>query len=292
MRIACYYDDHRRVGRNDGGPLYVWNVLKNQLGHDVEHLIPDARRLQGFGRFDAHIWVDFGEDALVGLLDYQPITCPKPSIYWASDTHLGYTYRLQKAREFDHVFVAQKQAIEDFARDGVKATWLPHAFEPKAYPKIEAIKNYDVSFVGNIGSDNRIDFLDRMFKEFPNFFYGRRLFEEAAAIYGRSKIVINMAIKDDLNMRVFEALGTGSFLLTSWTPDINEVFAEGRHLVTFKTLDEAVEKARYYLAHDEEREKIAKAGYEEVISKHTYRHRVEAMLAHAGLTQVKEVVCP
>jgi spore maturation protein CgeB len=49
-------------------------------------------------------------------------------------------------------------------------------------------------------------------------------------------------------------------------------------LVTYKTLDEMVEKAKYYLEHDNEREKIAKSGYEEFISKHTYRHRIEKIL--------------
>lgn len=40
-----------------------------------------------------------------------------------------------------------------------------------------------------------------------------------------------------------------------------------------------VEKARYYLDHDEEREAIAKAGHEEFVDKHSYRHRVEKILS-------------
>lgn len=76
-------------------------------------------------------------------------------------------------------------------------------------------------------------------------------------------------------MRVFETMSTGSFLLTNWIPTLSELFEDGKHLVTYKTLDEMVEKAKYYLEHDEEREKIAKAGYDEFISKHTYKHRIE-----------------
>jgi spore maturation protein CgeB len=40
-----------------------------------------------------------------------------------------------------------------------------------------------------------------------------------------------------------------------------------------------VEKAKYYLEHDEEREKIARAGYDEFINNHTYKHRVEKILS-------------
>ena len=284
MRHAIYYEDHRRVGRNDGGPLYVWNVLKNQLGLDVTHLIPHPDRLSEFGKFDMNWWVDWGEDALKGMLDYTPARCPSPSIYWASDTHLGYEYRLSKAREFTHVFCHQKRAVEEFHCDGVRnAIWMPHAFEPKAYPKKLCIPNYDVCFVGHINSQNRIDFLDEMFKAFPNFFFGKRLFEDAADIFSRSKITLNVSIKDDLNMRVFETLGSGNFLLTNDIPTIHEVFKDGVHLVTYKNIPDAIEKAKYYIEHDAEREKIALAGYNEAMSKHTYKHRVESMMEIAGI---------
>ncbi len=290
MRHAIYYEDVRRVGRNDGAPLYVWNVLKNQMGLDVTHLIPDPKRMDGQGRFDLNWWVDWGEDALKGFLDYEPMKCPSPSIYWASDTHLGFDYRLQKAREFTHVFCHQKRAVEEFKANGVSATWIPHAFEPAAYPKQLSIPKYDVSFVGHINSQNRIDFLDRMFKEFPNFFFGKRLFEDAAKVFSQSKIVLNVSIKDDVNMRVFETLGSGNFLLTNELPTLGELFEDGKHLVTYRDLDDAVDKARFYLKNDSAREKIALAGYNEAMAKHTYKHRVEAMMAHAGIKEA--VTCP
>ncbi len=283
MRVAIYYDNV--TGRNDGNPLYVWAALKRMQEKgllEVDHLAP-MENVNLFGTYDANIWVDWGEDGLGGLIPYPMIECPKPSIYWASDTHLGYDYRLAMAKKFDHVFVAQKRALEDFARDGVPATWLPHAFEPLAYPKTDfASKKYDVGFVGHINSENRIEALDRLFKEFPNFFYGQRLFEDAAQVFGESKIVFNISMLDDINMRTFEAMGTGSFLLTNWIPTIEELFEDGKHLVLYRSLDEMVDKAKFYLANDSAREMVAAAGYEEVMAKHTIQHRVDRMLEVAG----------
>ncbi len=283
MRIAIYYDNV--TGRNDGNPLYVWNALKRMQEQgklEVDHLAPMAN-VDMFGKYDANIWVDWGEDGLTGLIPYPMIDCPRPNIYWASDTHLGFDYRLNMAKKFDHVFVAQKRAVEEFAAQGVQAEWLPHAFEPQAYPRMElASKKYDISFVGHINSENRIDALDRLFKEFPNFFYGQRLFEDAAEKFCESKIVFNISMLDDLNMRTFEAMGTGSFLLTNWIPTIEEVFEDGKHLVLYRSLDEMVDKAKYYLAHDTERERIAAAGYAEVMAKHTIQHRVDRMLEVAN----------
>lgn len=248
-------------------------------GIEVIHLRPYGD-LKPYGEFDLHIWVDWGEDALKGVLPYEYALPQGPGVkvYWASDTHLGYNYRMATAKLFDIAFVAQKKAVADFAKDGVSATWLPHAFEPLAYPKTDfASKKYDLAFVGHINSENRMEALDRMFREFPNFFFGKRLFNEAAEVYNRSKIVFNIAMKEDLNMRCFEVMGSGSFLLTDHLADIDELFTVGKHLETWTTLDEAVEKAKFYIKTPEAREKIVEAGYEEVMKKHTIGHRVQKM---------------
>lgn len=284
-KAAIYYST--AFGRNDGAPLYYFNVLKHQLKLDTYHLVPEGDT-SNFGKMDYHFWVDWGED---GLPVDQNWTIPKDggkTIYVASDTHLGREYRMNKAKQFDFAFFNQKDAADEAG-----SVWLPHAAEPQAYPKIEILKKYDVCFIGHIqdvvnyNGYTRTDALDRLFKEFPNFYYGSRhptfpdknLFEDAARKFSQSKIVFNISIKDDLNMRIFETLSTGSFLLTNWLPTLGELFEDGKHLVTYKTLDEMVEKAQYYLEHDDERQKIADAGHAEFVAKHTYKHRVETILS-------------
>lgn len=306
MRLAVYYDIV--TGRNDGNPLYVYAALKRRQEQkllEVDHLAP-MENVNLFGKYDANIWVDWGEDALGFLIPYKMIDCPKPSIYWCSDTHIqigdnnSYPYRLQMAKKFDKVFVAQKRALEEFKRDGVEAEWLPHAFEPQAYHDLDnldekgtplpfesLIKEYDVSFVGHVTSQNRIDFLDHMFKEFPNFFWGQRRFQDAAKIYSKSKIVLNIAMTDDVNMRCFEVTGSKACLLTNWLPTIEELgFEDGKTCILYKNFDEAVDKVKYYLKNDSERERIAQAGFEMTMSRHTIDHRVDKILEAAKQFQL------
>lgn len=246
---------------------------------EIDHIYPTGD-LSMFGNFDLNLHIDWGEDGLVGLLPYTPIETPRPMAYWASDVHLGYPYRLEVSKKADFVFVAQKQGVEDMKRDGIpNPIWLPHAVEPLAYPKQEKFtKNFDVCFIGHVNSVNREDALNRLFSEFPNFDYGQALFEKAAERIGNSKIGFNIAMKDDLNMRCFETMATGTMLLTDRISHIEELFEDRKHLVLYDGLDDMVEKAKYYLAHDEEREKIAQAGYEEVMAKHTMQHRVDVIL--------------
>lgn len=310
LRLAISYEN--RLGRNDGNPLYVFSALKRRQERgelEIDHVIPDPlAKLDLLGKYDMWLSVDWGEDGLTGLLPYKPVYPPgKPLVYWASDTHIAngqpgdsYPYRLACAKQADIVFVAQKQAVEMMKRDGIaNPIWLPHAVETIAYCDIDSVqydkgcytpigepkpydfltKKYDVCFVGHVNSGNRVDFLDRMFKEFPNFFFGQRLFNEAAEIYAKSKIVLNIAMTDDINMRCFEVLGSKSFLLTNWLPTIEELgFKDGVNCALYRTLDEAVEKAKFYMEHDGERERITQAGYEFVLANHTIDHRVSIIL--------------
>jgi len=233
-----------------------------------------------YGPYDLNFWIDWGEDALKGILPYEPVFPDKPVAYWTSDTHLGYDYRLATAKKADFVFCAQKRAVEEFKRDGVESVWLPHAVEPLAYPRqLLLTKKYDIGFVGHVNNEKRIDALDRMFREFPNFYYGQARFEDAARKFGESKIAFNVSHLDDINMRTFEVMATRTMLLTEWVPTIEELFEDRKHLVLYRDLDEAVDLARYYLNHDEEREKIAQAGYEHVLAHHTIDHRVRTMLS-------------
>lgn len=328
LRIANYYES--RLGRNDGNPLYVQGCLKRMqyysgiaggLGPnedlvpwfcdgkpdpsaeaaakkiweeehsllEVDHLYPTGD-LSPFGTYDLNIHVDWGEDGLTSVLPYVPLQTPHPMAYWASDTHLGYDYRLMTAKKADFVFCAQKRAVEDMKRDGVaNPIWLPHAVEPQAYPKFDLLtKKYDVCFVGHVNSKNREDALDKLFSTFPNFYYGQRLFDEAARKFAESKVCFNISMLDDLNMRTFEVMATGSFLLTNWIPTIEEFFQDGKHLVLYRTPEEMIEKAKYYITHDEERETIAQAGYEEVIKNHTIQARVNVILDEYLKSKTKE----
>jgi len=300
-RIAIYYDN--RFGRNDGPPLYYYNVFL-RMGLEALHLIPEGDTRQ-FGKFDYHFWVDYGEDGLpVDHEWFMPKDGGK-TIYVCSDAHIdkgGREYRFNFAKKFDYVFFNQPKFVKQYLKfAGVTATlendtyeiqkakiqvvkFLPHAAEQDAYPHTEQIKKYDVCFIGHINGENRIDMLDRLFKEFPNFYFGTRspqdpaknMFDDAAKHFNESRVVLNISIKDDLNMRLFEILSAGAFELTNYLPTLKDIgIKDGKHLVTYKSLDEMVKLIKYYLKHGKEREKIAEEGHKFFLENHTYQHRIE-----------------
>src|SRR5262249_18833742 len=118
---------------------------------------------------------------------------------------------------------------------------------------------------------------------YPTSFIGQRYFEEMAKTYSAARTVFNRSIKNDVNMRVFEAVACRSLLLTNDLSDNGqaELFRDGVHLATYRDADDLVDKLAYYLKRERLREKIAEAGMAEAVSSHTYRHRMERVLREA-----------
>jgi len=294
-RVAIYYDVLQSTGmRDDGCPLFINYNLRKMLNDsvvwedhrsNVSHLSP-CMPTSDFGHFDLHVLCDYGEDALGLPLDWE---LPHPNAYWVSDAHLGYDYRLKRAKQFDHVFVAQRSFIDRFIADGIPAEkihYMPHAFEPDVYKPIPIIEKHDWTFVGYPNSQHRIDMLDRFIKEFPNYYLGWRIpgmqghneLDDVNAKYNQSRLIINDAVKMDLNMRVFETLGAGRCLITQDIPEIQEHFKSGEHLFLYKTMDEAVDCARMLLKMPDLIKEVANKGHLEALSKHTYMHRAQQIL--------------
>ncbi|PIR26825.1 MAG: hypothetical protein COV41_00565, partial [Candidatus Brennerbacteria bacterium CG11_big_fil_rev_8_21_14_0_20_43_10] len=55
--------------------------------------------------------------------------------------------------------------------------------------------------------------------------------------------------------------------------NLRDYYVDGKEIVIFKDTADMIEKIKYYLAHDKEREAIAQAGYERTIREHTYEQR-------------------
>ena len=75
------------------------------------------------------------------------------------------------------------------------------------------------------------------------------------------------------NMRMFEATGAGTCLVTDNGYNMNDLFEPDKEVVTYSSIDEAVEKVTYLLDHPHEAEKIAKAGQARTLRDHTIMNR-------------------
>lgn len=88
---------------------------------------------------------------------------------------------------------------------------------------------------------------------------------------------IDIAAQYASNMRLYEATGVGTCLLTDAQPNLKEVFEPDQEVVAYSHPEEAVEKVNYLLENPKERDKIAKAGQARTLRDHTFSHRAESI---------------
>jgi len=282
MKVGCCFNS--AYGRRDGTANMSLRALKEMK--DIEAVYIPSPCIGEVPKCDVYIYTDDGIDAIKWIP-------PSPNAFWAVDTHLGYGYRLWKAKQFDKVFVAQREAVSQFKNDGVTAEWLPLACQPSAHVSskelpegVDLEKIYDIAFVGFLhegngdGSNNRVDYLDTLQKAIPNTWISTNVFFEARAVrFIKAKLGFNVSIKNDLNMRVFEVMSTGTALLTNSNVDgIDEFFDEGVDYFGFEGKEEMVEVAHYALTHDADRKQVADNGFTKVRKGHTYKHRMQRVL--------------
>ena len=80
------------------------------------------------------------------------------------------------------------------------------------------------------------------------------------------------------NLRLFEATGVGTLLITDWKENLPEIFGLGKEVIAYRTPEECVELIKYYLEHDSERKAIAQAGQQRTLREHTYYQRMQELV--------------
>lgn len=88
---------------------------------------------------------------------------------------------------------------------------------------------------------------------------------------------------EQIKGRNFEIPGCGGFLLTERAENLEDYYEDGKEIVCFAGTNDLIEKARYFLRHEDERAAIAQAGYERTAREHTYAHRFTEILQRVEL---------
>jgi spore maturation protein CgeB len=109
--------------------------------------------------------------------------------------------------------------------------------------------------------------------------------------FGDSGIVMDGLIprrSRQIKARIFEVPGAGGFLLTENADNLGNFYVPGKEIAVFDGIDDLTATIQYFLAHPEERDRVARAGYARTRVEHTYEPRFKNLLetamrsSHAG----------
>ncbi len=207
-----------------------------------------------------------------------------------------------EVRVYDRVFSFSKVVTEFFNRKNINTIFSP--FGANLIETDPAKYQHDVLFVGS--ADLRRCFMLEHIADYVSIrgnrwkrntpimsstlqqkvddkpVWGEELYQHLVS----SKIVLNItrgpfyAAETGVNLRIFEALAAGCFVLTDYCDEVAELFEIGLEIETFKGSKELVEKVAYYLNNDNARLAIAKRGQQKISQHYTWKRRVEHMLSY------------
>jgi len=196
---------------------------------------------------------------------------------------------------FDLSLTTSKSAIVKYLVEGGKPMYKDYAGNEKVYKKLGLEKEYQVAFVGADYGIRRtyVEYLRsngiQVYTKGNGWEDGFAEADEMIEIFNKAKIVLGFATvgkNDDifiLKGRDFEVPLTGSFYLTGHHDELSEYFDIGKDIETYRSKEELLKKVEYYLAHDEEREEIAKQGYEKCLDNYTAKKSYEKVFGYLGL---------
>ena len=223
------------------------------------------------------------------------------------DTINTFEYQQIFATDYDAYFT-KDTFIADFMRDkmNLNAFYLPEALNPRVHKPVEeditTLQNrinievagfgtmypYRAKFFSEIIKQGiKVDLFgvaDRRFpkKEISESFRKEYITGERKAEVSRgAKIVLNNFFYGEVNsanVKFFEIYGVGGFQLCDEKKLLREYSAVDIEKFTFKNIDEAAEKIKYYLTHPEERIAIANQQMKHFHAHHTYENRLTELL--------------
>jgi len=202
-------------------------------------------------------------------------------------------------RAYDLVLTSFPHYVSRFREQGTQSEYFQLAFEPRILGKLQEHRQiYNTSFIGGFSPNHQagIQLFEAVARQtsVDCWGYGGSLLPEDWSLKQRyhgeawglkmfqlladSKIALNrhidVAKRYANNMRLYEATGVGTCLVTDAKDNLHELFEPDREVVTYRNAEECIEKIRYLLEHEDKRAAIARAGQARTLREHTYRHRM------------------
>ncbi len=263
-KIAIVYDRNQPFTTG----IYCKSALE-EMGHEITFY---DRKSYILKNFDYVMKIDDGEPTPFRCMPWHK------TIFWAIDTHTNIERLYNIAKRADWVFCCQKNGVELFEKENIKATWLPLAGHMEKPEKGHL--SFDVAFIGGTESKKRKELKEKI-DQYPwNLFFGPAKREEISTIYSNSTVGINSLVDNDVNMRTFEVTINGALLVMERIKNngMELIFKENEEYLVYNDTDELCRILDRVFSNPGKFQHIRDAGHKRAVSEHTYVNRMKKIL--------------
>jgi spore maturation protein CgeB len=300
------YESRQSIGNAE--PLQKTWAAENGIAYDDKTWMTDIVAAQIKSFKPDILFVNDWETYTPKFINYLRMECPSIRLIFG---WCGSPYPDRDAfKVYDIVLSCHPGMVSDFRKIGYRSEYLCHAFDARILERIDraSAQTTPFSFIGSIMTgegfhDQRVQLLKKLIQKTELqpwlYFYppprrkwllrpllarrslpplfGTAMFQK---LY-ESKVTLNthgdIAGSFACNMRLFEATGVGTCLLTDWKPNLCELFEPDKEVVVYRSAKEAIEKARYLIDHDDRRREIAQAGQRRTLKNHNFDLRARQL---------------
>lgn len=312
MKILCAFGRYQygQKERGTGIEYEAFIPALKKLGHEVRHFDTwDTERYPDYSALNHALMAearDFRPDILFTVqMDYEIWTETLLELQkmeglalltWTTDDSFKFPMVSRYIGPYyDAISTTYSYRMADYKAAGIEGAYCTqwaansHWMNP---PKPAVECRYPVSFIGAAygGRAETVEKLKKAGIDVECFGHGwpnGSIASDQIPVVMRDSVIslnFNAAFKIDagndmqIKARTFEVPGAGGFLLTDAAVQLNSVYQPGEEIATYGSFEELEQKIRYYLAHPEERDRIACAGYLKTAACHTYEQRLKGLL--------------
>jgi len=254
----------------------------------IKKFCPDVLYCQDLSFFPGNVLDEIKKESQIKLVVGQ-IACPLP--------HESFL------KPYDLIITSLPHFVEKLNAMGKKSEYLKIGFDSRILNILDKQeRDIDFSFVGGISKHhnaalNNIEFLIsnanmRIYgygvknvpfnscikKNHGGLKWGLEMYK----ILARTKISfnrhINISENNANNMRLFEATGMGSLLLTDMKDNLKTMYKIDEEVVCYRSKEEALEKVNFLINNEDKLLEIAKAGQARTLKEHTYEIRMKELI--------------
>lgn len=111
-------------------------------------------------------------------------------------------------------------------------------------------------------------------------------YTEMPKIFKLSKLNLNptlRSIQSGIPLRALDILGCGGVLFSNYQPELAEYFVDGVDVIMYESMEDALEKADYYIKNEQNRQELAMRGYQKACENFSYPDKIEQMFRIADV---------
>jgi hypothetical protein len=307
MKIAMLYASWEKFGETWSTPMSFRAELESR-GHEITHFnlyhdegafLPGKKirnySNQGINQLYTSFSRDIYKPDVIFVMDYGPWDALQfdkqyfPGVKLVKecgDEPQAFNLHRNAMRRLNLMLSPDKLCVECYRKNDSNAVWWTHCADQRIFmPKADIKPIFDcVTTCGPRGKGLTEEVKRALGDQFNNerYFYG----QDYVNRLNMGNIVFQMSQYGEVTRRIFEGMACGKMVITDrLAPNtgLADMFVDGQDIVYFDNAQDAIDKIRYFSSHENERDQIAKNGYEKVMANHTVKQRIDVFEKEIGL---------